>query len=608
MRRAGPAPAARRERGVALIAAMLVLIALGSYVLLRGLNAGLAARIRDETATQRALAVAKQALIGYAATYPEHSASATAGPGRLPCPDYAYQGASDPVGSADSCSLGAKTETGLLPWRTLNLPPAVDGTGAPLWYAVSDNHRANGGGVLNSDTAGTLRVDGLADVVAVIIAPGVPVAGQTRTPGDMASLYDPRNYLEDENATPGDNRFVTHAAGPFDDELITITRAELMAAVERRVLSDVARALNRYYADPDGDDAGGADPDCAAPMASTCDDGYPWLAPFANPATSGYHGAVGTRAGQLPLEQLNVSFPAPFVFDYAIPTAGTVVTSGDSPPDEACVRAASCAFDPPFLGTAVPLPGPIAGLAGDFSGGQCLWTAGRILYCKSARLIAAGASQVERDYEFFFTQLPFTHQPPTATTLRYRVLDGAAGITLGPGMAVTIRISDSLLPLGPSSKLGTTSLTLGPGDRLDALVLGGIPADLEVDSDGLIDPPAARSPGELPAWFTANRWQQLVYVAYAESYAPGAGPPDCTPAGSCLTLTRQRVPGGALQTVDKIPGVVVTAGAKLATQARPSANLGDYFESDNAGGGTQYTARPTTGTFDDRLDVLTPTP
>jgi hypothetical protein len=591
----------RRQRGVAAVAAILVLVIAASYMLVRSLNTGLEARLRDDAATHRALAAAKQALLGYAATFPEHSTSTSAGPGRLPCPDYAYQGASDPVGSADSCSLAAKTETGLLPWRTLGLPPLVDGTGAPLWYAVSDNHRSNGSGVLNSDTAGTLVVDGVGDVVAVVVAPGVALPGQSREPADMASLYNPHNYLEDDNATTGDSHFVTHSNGAFDDEVVTITRGELMAAVEQRVLKDVARVLERYRADPDGDDVGGADPQCTAPLASSCDDGYPWLAPFANPATAGYHGVVGTRAGLLPLERVNSSFPAPFVFGFAIASAGTVVTSGSSPPDAQCVRASSCNFYP-TPSTSLPLAGPIEGSWGPFSDGQCTWSAGQILSCTSKRIFVAGVYQVQRDYEFFFTKLAYGHKPPGAGVLRYRVLDAAGGLTLGAGMAVTIRISDTVLP---NSKIGTTSLTLGAGDHLDALSLDGIPADLEVDTDGVIDPASARSPGELPAWFTANRWQQLVYVAYGAGYAPGAAQ-NCTLAGTCLTITRRTAPGAALETVENVPGVAVAAGARLATQARPSASLDDYFEDDNADGDTQYTTRPATGTFNDRLQVLTP--
>lgn len=249
---------------------LLVFVTAATYALLRDLNAGLR-RADRERQTMEALATAKQALIAYAASYPDR-VSGEFGPGYLPCPDRWTE--PDPlldpnsrVGRAGtSCSEGGGTTIGRLPWRTLKLDhdSAVDGTGERLWYAISESHRNNPKQEpLNSETPGLLEVDGIADIVAVIIAPGSGLTGQdTRTSDPQGAGYlVVGNYLEGENANL-DRRFATRGAGAFNDRLLFITRDELMAAVEWRVLNEVARLLEDYR-----------DVHLA----------YPWLSAFADP-------------------------------------------------------------------------------------------------------------------------------------------------------------------------------------------------------------------------------------------------------------------------------------------------------------------------------------
>ncbi|MCZ6526521.1 MAG: hypothetical protein O6928_08230, partial [Gammaproteobacteria bacterium] len=165
---------------------------------------------------------------------------------------------------ASNCTFNPGTSTyttiGRLPFRILGLADIRDSNGERLWYAVSDNFRntQSNDAVINSDTPGRLTVDGMGDVVAVIIAPGIPVTGQDSRPSDN----DSSEYLEGDNATDDDQSFVSTAGGEFNDRLITITRSELMRQVEIRVLAEVRAVLSQY------NNVYGA---------------YPWLSPFADP-------------------------------------------------------------------------------------------------------------------------------------------------------------------------------------------------------------------------------------------------------------------------------------------------------------------------------------
>lgn len=245
-----------RERGAVLLAVMLVFITAAAYFLLEDLNAATRQAAREQQ-TAAALSMAKQGLIAYAVTYPDR-VNADSGPGYLPCPDRNNNGSADDGACADD-TLPFPTTVGRLPWRTLGLNELHDGDEERLWYVVSQQHRHNPKLIpLYSETPGTLTLDGVNDIVALVIAPGSPVANQSTRDSDPELAT---NYLEGANVD-GDRDFVSAAAGDFNDRVLAITRSELMAAVERRVLNEVATVLERYR---------------------TTRGAYPWLAPFADP-------------------------------------------------------------------------------------------------------------------------------------------------------------------------------------------------------------------------------------------------------------------------------------------------------------------------------------
>jgi hypothetical protein len=134
-----------------------------------------------------ALAQARDALIGYAFSYPEllHDGQ---GIGYLPCPDKTNSG-SVSLGACNARDHGA---IGRFPYRTLGLPVLRDHHGQCLWYAVAGSVKHNPKPlVLNWDSPGQFRIVSPSgrtisgaehDVVAVILAPGAALSGQIRPP------------------------------------------------------------------------------------------------------------------------------------------------------------------------------------------------------------------------------------------------------------------------------------------------------------------------------------------------------------------------------------------------------------------------------------------
>src|SRR5581483_2867701 len=237
---------------IMVIVALIVLVS--AYFLANGLNRTSAQISNDrEARTMAALLKAKSALIAYAASeaWQSHMGQSTGQPGSLPCPDRDSDGDSDCVwaGITNSVSL-----IGLLPYTTLGTEDLRDASGERLWYAVSRNFRKlSGVTVVNSDTQGQFTITGTttaSNVVAVVIAPGPVIQGQNRSSGTPSA----GSYLESFNANDGVNFIFTTNALPtqtLNDRLITITQADLMAAVEpavaARIDRDVKPALQTYF-------------------------------------------------------------------------------------------------------------------------------------------------------------------------------------------------------------------------------------------------------------------------------------------------------------------------------------------------------------------------
>lgn len=263
------------------------------------LVSGVRSRLAQQVRVSTDLAAAKEALLAYAATYPDNYGDMQ-GPGYLPCPDTNNNGSPNPPCGQDAIGRlpdSVKTDVDdLAPFRkeeVFNASALRDSAGQRFWYALSPNFRNNPklAAGLNSETLPQLILDGASSaedkVVAVIIAPGVELASQDRSrfPNDVA------HYLEGDNSSVGDKSFVSADSSiDFNDRVIAITHAELMSVVEKRVLGAVSQSLGDYKTNY-GDGVS-----------------YPWLSPFADPKTDQLLGVAGGASNSTTLVDTQVNF------------------------------------------------------------------------------------------------------------------------------------------------------------------------------------------------------------------------------------------------------------------------------------------------------------
>lgn len=221
------------QRGQIILSVVLVM-GLAISASLYGVVRARHTTLEENAQTDRALALAKEALVSYAS-----GRGSTTRPGELPCPD------------TDNSGIGAGcfTYIGRLPWKTLGMSDVRDGSGERLWYAVSSNFKSSPAVIpLNSNTSGQLTVTGIApanNVIAIVFAPGMAVAGQSRSSPNANSVA---HYLDGENAN-GDMIFARYDLNStFNDRLLAITSEMFFPAVEMRVARELRSALNVYYA------------------------------------------------------------------------------------------------------------------------------------------------------------------------------------------------------------------------------------------------------------------------------------------------------------------------------------------------------------------------
>ena len=233
------------HRGYVAIILIALIFTAGASWFMTSLGAG-SVRNERERKIAAVLAQAKKALLARATV----DASL---PGSLPCPDLVTHIAGTNVPDDGIADLFAGTNcpsyVGRLPWRTLGLADLRDPDGERLWYALSPNFRDYASQVLINDaTAGTLSISGasaLNNVVAVVFAPGAPLSAQSRS--GTANQNNVVNYLEGANASGGTTFVSQPPNANLNDRLVTITVADLISFVERRVASEITLGLNRYF-------------------------------------------------------------------------------------------------------------------------------------------------------------------------------------------------------------------------------------------------------------------------------------------------------------------------------------------------------------------------
>ena len=368
--------------------------------------------------TEAALAAARDALIGYAASYPDQHAGRH-GPGYLPCPDTSGNGSPNTPCRA--------TALGRLPWRRLGLHDPRDGAGERLWYALDRRFRANGYKYrpLNRDTAADLVVNGRGGIAAVILAPGPALPFQDRSRG----RFDPAQYLEGGNESPGDGAYASREPSPslpddrFNDRVDTISRDELMAVAARRALAAARDALEEYRAAPWNPGV------------------LPWLAPWNGPAEGGLP-VPGVTAGRLSLLRNGNTFVTSFRVTGSV-TGGVASASGTVPP------------------AALGLTGQVL----DVVDGECSWTGAWRIECtgESRTVPAPGRERVFRFDLHFSGDEQVT--PSTPTDIRRR---GVRGVDWVANSHIKV------LDIADGTETGRGEIRFSPGPIQGALAVKGV--------------------------------------------------------------------------------------------------------------------------------------
>lgn len=269
--------APRSQSGIALLLFLFMIMGIGATLFLSASNSSRQQQELNEK-TQIALRQAKEAVIAWSVTHQSI-------PGRLPCPeDPSLIGGNNEGNAFISCS-NSLLQIGRIPWRTLDLTNPTDSTGEVFWYVVSPGFR--GVPPLGSIgiSPGQLQLDGaINSAAALIISPGAPLSGQTRSIPSAGSPPLRANYLDMGNAI-GTAFVSTGPSNTFNDQVISITTQEIFQAMNFRVLAEIRGAfglqngLRQYF------NINGTFPPNGTPLGSLVFDATTksWLSPATNP-------------------------------------------------------------------------------------------------------------------------------------------------------------------------------------------------------------------------------------------------------------------------------------------------------------------------------------
>ena len=222
----------RHQRGAAMLILMLIVM-LGLITLFTFRMDRKGPELNADRQTALALAQAKEALLGRTASNSDV--------GTLSCPSVYLTGVANTTGSdCISTSPSIPKYAGRYPWKTLRMGNLYDGTGERLWYVMSPNFIDKGTAVTPA-TPGTISVNGIPNVAAVIIAPGPTLSGQSRSTGNDVIMS---NYVESYVS----NTVINTAISPGNDRVITITAAEMFGLITQRMAREFAAEVSAYYA------------------------------------------------------------------------------------------------------------------------------------------------------------------------------------------------------------------------------------------------------------------------------------------------------------------------------------------------------------------------
>ncbi len=254
--RATIAERVRRQRGQALVLGLLLVLVVAAALVLTAQQQAVVSQAQQAEREQKALAAAREFLVAYALAF-----GANNHPGALPCPDVDGDGASN-----NTDCQGEDVYLGRVPVATVDADRSSLAGADAIWYAVGDafvDFNPPGGSV-NTGTPATLAIGGGADrYAAVLIAADDPVPGQE---GARPDSDDPTDYLEGANVNDPPLQFASCDRSDCNDQVVGITKRDLLAPVRRRLRGELAATLEAFAQDDDtlpfAAPLGDADGDC----------------------------------------------------------------------------------------------------------------------------------------------------------------------------------------------------------------------------------------------------------------------------------------------------------------------------------------------------------
>jgi hypothetical protein len=546
--------------------ALLAVVSLGSswYLLTRLNDDSVLASATARTRNAEVLLRAKHALIGYVAA--QTNKLYEDNPGALPCPEHPWyvslvekEGGAGPSVGVPNPGYGTAncSSIGRYPWRSIGTQKFVDASGEPLWYVVGPNWRKTSAStktIINSNTTGDLSLDG-ENVVALIIAPGPAVnlssgvtpsglscGARSQARSAPAGTMDPRDYLDCYDLAT--LRFTAFGAGsPFNDQVIKVTVADIMPAIEAAIANRIEREiiplLNTVYT-PSVWGFSGSNPL------------YPFAAPFANPGpgagTSSFAGSNGTYLGLLPFNQVNCTASASN--PRCLP--GSALTSWAASPT---------AYD--------------GGGWGYIQTQSCWWETGNAArvcqgeYHENSTYPANPGMRIEMEATLNNVAMGLRAIDPARMQVEARN-DGTTtweaqtvsyAVTMNPDGSARIRFWADLPNIDSRGWGSYAEYRI----RIERLVM---------TDHALLDPNDTTT-----GWFARNEWFRLLYYAVSQGVTAANLPsaPACTTGSTCLTVANT-LPANNKR------ALLILAGRSVNGTARPSATLGDYLEFGNAGG------------------------
>jgi len=591
---------------------LLAVIALsGALWLMSALRTPINRTALEREHNAQVLAEAKRALLGYIASTAADTSEVY--PGRLPCPEHAWYignadkegiqgpsvGVASPGWGSSDCSM-----VGRLPWRSLGIDKLRDAAGEPLWYVVTigasgwayentDISHPHPRLSINSNKQGGLTVNG-SKVVAAIIAPGRPLglnptAAQSAAGCGGAHVQNRitngatyyQEFLECHNFATGvlATDVVANTTNPvFNDQLVTISAAEVMNAIEgivaARIKSQVVPQIQSVYAS-------------ASWGASAANPVFPFAVDYPtsgglDAAASPFEGQVDKTEGLLPVTASTCSAITAGRCDATFvqwkPSTVTVSHSGG----DNTFWSSDCTAS-----TAAEIVCSVT-----YGKGLCLGIIFNAICSTSGGTlnITATGSNVGMALRTLTTTPVSGVTSPTlsAPFITSGTDRGGVSATLQGTLATVTGCQMSVNLLGLYFCVSLGGITTTQTVRIPIGVFADHPFLAPATSDSWY-------------WFFANNWHQVTYYAVSPDHVP-TGARDCVASGNCLTVNMQD--GVALSNQRALLSL---AGRSLAGTAGSNRTLADFLDTpENRNQDRTFEQKRASRTFNDRFAAISP--